>query len=535
MNMLGKRSQISHSDEASLVMSSLGGDRDAFCEIVSRYQNLLCSLAYSSVGDLKHSEDIAQEVFVEAWKKLDTLREPEKLKSWLCGILRFKVSRYRRKERRQPLTSAEELEVDSHQSSAHGMLEDVAIKEQEQALLWQALDKMDASYREPLVLFYRENQSAEQVAQELELTLDTTKQRLSRGRKLLKQAMITFVEESLAKTKPGAGFTAGVLAAISGIAPPQAKAAVWGAGATGLWSHLLAILASVAAFSGFISSFFGLRAGLDQARTQQERKQTIIGAALFLLVAIAYVLGLFGLMQLASAKGANTAIYAVFSQLLVLAFVVIYVFLVVYLFNDIARLREQERIFNPQAFVRKVDQKSSSLRQYKTRLALFGVPLIHFQLGTPEVGDKPAYAWIAGGAYAKGLLFAWGGMAIAPISVGIISVGFITVGAVGIGILGTGTVAIGIISFGASAIGYKAYASLSALGWESAFSNGFSMALDAAIGRFAFAAQVNNKQASEIVNVILFGQSHQWILAGITLLVLVPAIWYSNKVRQRMR
>ena len=81
MNIFKNRTQIINSSDAALVMASLGGDRDAFCEVVTRYQNLLCSLAYSSVGDLKYSEDIAQETFVEAWKKLDTLREPEKLKS----------------------------------------------------------------------------------------------------------------------------------------------------------------------------------------------------------------------------------------------------------------------------------------------------------------------------------------------------------------------------------------------------------------------------------------------------------------------
>ena len=49
--LFGKRS-TAHTDDATLVMYSLGGDRDAFCEIVSRYQNLLCSLAYSAVGDI---------------------------------------------------------------------------------------------------------------------------------------------------------------------------------------------------------------------------------------------------------------------------------------------------------------------------------------------------------------------------------------------------------------------------------------------------------------------------------------------------
>ena len=120
MSIFTKRNPIAAANDTALVMSSLGGDRNAFCEIVTRYQNLLCSLAYSAVGDIKHSEDIAQEVFVEAWKKLDTLLDPEKLKSWLCGILRFKVSHYRRKEQRQPLKDAQELDEKDFNESGEG-------------------------------------------------------------------------------------------------------------------------------------------------------------------------------------------------------------------------------------------------------------------------------------------------------------------------------------------------------------------------------------------------------------------------------
>ena len=153
MSIFRKRNTKIKTNDANLVMLSLGGDRDAFCEIVSRYQNLLCSLAYSSVGDIKYSEDIAQESFVEAWKKLDTLKDPEKLKAWLCGILRFKVSRFRRKEGNQPTKGASELEAHDVHDLNNEQMEDVAIREQEQALLWQTLNQMDDTYREPLILF----------------------------------------------------------------------------------------------------------------------------------------------------------------------------------------------------------------------------------------------------------------------------------------------------------------------------------------------------------------------------------------------
>lgn len=535
MTIFTKKHSIDNADDAALVMYSLGGDREAFCEIVTRYQNLLCSLAYSSVGDLKYSEDIAQEAFVEAWKKLDTLRDPEKLKSWLCGILRFKVSHFRRKEKHHSSNTSHELDADDSLNTSPLNMDEDAILKQEHALLWKTLDRMESTYREPLILFYREQQSVERVAFELDLSEDNVKQRLSRGRKLLKRSMSSLVEEALNKSKPGIGFTAGVLTAISTISPP-AKAAIFGAGAAKTSSifKLATVLTVLASFSGVISAFFGLRASLDQSRTQEERMQAFKTVGLFFLFAILYVAAMFGLRQIALSTNTNLELLAIVSQFVVLGFVVSYFILISRMFKNMRALRARQRIFHPEAFLREADQKNAKQREYKSRVKLFGIPLVHFQFGMPEHHDKPAYGWIAGGSKAYGLIFAWGGVAIAPISVGILAVGVFGIGAIGIGLFGIGTVAIGVIAFGASAIAYKAYASLSALGWESAFSNGFSIAFDAAIAPIAFASQVNNEKAAEIINLTLLDLSYQWVLAAIAILVIVPAAWHARKVRQRM-
>jgi hypothetical protein len=126
-------------------------------------------------------------------------------------------------------------------------------------------------------------------------------------------------------------------------------------------------------------------------------------------------------------------------------------------------------------------------------------------------------------------------VAIAPVSVGIISYGIFTIGAVGIGIFSASAVAVGIVGFGSAAIGYKAYSSLSSLGWESAFSNGFSIAKDAAIGPIAFAQEVNNEAAAQLSNLTTLGNVYQWVLATIAILVIIPSIWHSTKVRKRMK
>ena len=90
--------------DAELVIQTREGNREAFGQIVSRYQTLICSLAYSATGSLGQSEDLAQETFITAWKHLRHLREPGKLRAWLCGIARNRISNCLRREGRGPFT-----------------------------------------------------------------------------------------------------------------------------------------------------------------------------------------------------------------------------------------------------------------------------------------------------------------------------------------------------------------------------------------------------------------------------------------------
>jgi hypothetical protein len=248
-----------------------------------------------------------------------------------------------------------------------------------------------------------------------------------------------------------------------------------------------------------------------------------------------FVAGLFGLRQIALEPYGNIGFLVILSQVLVVAFIAGYGVMTARLLKGMRALRTAERLRRPDLFASTDDQPGSRKGEYKSRLAFLGLPLVHVKFAMPEEGDKPAVGWIAAGDRAYGLLFAWGGFVVAPISVGIVSCGLFTVGAVGFGLIGMGTVGIGLLGIGASAIGYKAYGSLSAMGWESAFSQGFSIAKEAAIGPVAYAEQINNELAASILDLSMADQSYAAILGFITILVIVPVVWYARVVRKRMR
>jgi len=70
----------------AVVEASRTGDKQAFGRIVSAYQGLVCSVAYSLTGDLQRSEDIAQEAFLAAWQRLRAGQLPE-IETYAFGLI----------------------------------------------------------------------------------------------------------------------------------------------------------------------------------------------------------------------------------------------------------------------------------------------------------------------------------------------------------------------------------------------------------------------------------------------------------------
>jgi RNA polymerase sigma factor (sigma-70 family) len=519
--------------DADLVASSLAGDREAFGQIVERYQRLLCSVAYSATGQLSESEDLAQESFLEAWRQLRSLREPEKLRAWLCGILRFKISRLHRSDRREPVSQAESLEHAEHITSGDEPAPSHAINNEEQAILWSALERVPETYREPLVLYYREHCSIEHVAAALDLSEDAVKQRLSRGRKILQERVLSFVEGALSRSTPGRVFTLGVLAALPAMAP--AKAAGLGAAAAsgGFVAKSAGLAALLASSSGAVSAVLSLRTGLDQSRTSRERRAVVKATAVLLFGALGLLGFLYLLCALAIRQPGLGPIYAWTSQGMVMAFVLGLPVGFLKFMRRMRTVRSEERRRHPELFRDPRDQVGSSASEYRSRWSFLGIPLVHVRFSTPDDGAPPVFAWVAGGDRAYGLLAAWGGCAVAPFSIGVFAVGIFALGSVSVGVISLGTAGVGLLAIGCMAVGVQAYGWLSALGWQSAQGGGFSIAWLAAEGPVAFAQYANDSVARQILANPSSEQTHMIVLIVIAVLSVVPIAYYSRAVRQR--
>lgn len=293
-------------NDAELVEQSLAGDRQAFGQIVARYQSLVCALAYSATGSRSHSEDLAQETFLTAWRKLRDLQEPGRLCAWLCGIARNVIHGDLRRLGRQPAHDAATLEAAPEMASAEPLPTAQAVSNEEMAILWREVGRLPETYREPLILFYRDHKSVEHVAQALELTPDAVMQRLSRGRRLLQERMLEFVETTLARTNPGPQFTLQVQAAIPflvGVGPVVAASTAAKGGAAAKGGVLGFLLAWVAPLIGVFAAIGISWAEIAHAPTMRERRFVARWMLVLWLSVVGFVVALPTVSRLAWAAG----------------------------------------------------------------------------------------------------------------------------------------------------------------------------------------------------------------------------------------
>jgi len=523
-------------DDASLVARSLAGSPDAFGGIVSRYQALICSVAYSSTGSLSRSEDLAQETFLTAWKDLRSLREPARLRPWLCGIARNLVNNSRRRESLEPATSAEPLESAAEAPAEQPLATEQAISREEEAILWRSIERIPETYREPIVLFYREHQSVEKVAFSLGLSEDVVRQRLSRGRKLLHEQVLAFVEGALERTSPGEAFTLGVVSALPAFSASATAAAVAATAAKGTaLAKAAGLLAAFTALIGLatslLSGYAGVRASLNVMRTARERALLFRQLKVAIAVAVFFVGAVFALiLPMRFWSNYPNALVALGIALLV-GYSGAQVLMMWRFTRETRVVRAAAQELEPERFTEKQRASNGRAFEYRSRAKLLGIPLVHIRYTPPHEDSGPALGWIAVGDRAVGVLFALGAMAAGTVSVGSVAVGVVAVGGASLGVISLGGTAFGVLALGTMAAGVFALGAF-AFGWTGA-SGAIAVAHTFALGRVALGEHPNDEAA------LVFASQHHVatvfysLLALCFLLAVLPTAFIAWRTRRR--
>ncbi|MBC7366645.1 MAG: RNA polymerase sigma factor [Undibacterium sp.] len=467
-------------NELELLSLAREGDQAAYGRLVSRYQTLVASLAYSICGDFARSQDIAQEAFIAAWRQLGTLNDPSKFKSWLCGITRNLGHNFIRQQTRRSEQTHASPETTLESASETPGPHEQAVTREEAIIVWRALEQLPENYREPLVLFYREHQSVERVAAALDLSEETVKQRLSRGRGMLRAQMEHLVERSLGFTTPGALFTTAVLGALPALATPLLVAGAASVTAKSGAAAKAALSLSTFIWLGapliqFVTIFIGRREALRFTSSPDDRRfikrlwvalgavgmlSTLSGAA-FIMLMKTHPDPLSEWRGVARAV-LNVVLFLVLASLLIIA---LWAYRPLVAWNRTIRLPD-----NASPWRKRFWMGPDRARVYRSRLTLLGLPLLDIRFGhspqEPFVRGT-ARGWIALGDTAHGVILAVGGVAIGGIAIGGCAIGGLSLGALTFGLAAFGGLAVGGITSGLAGFGYVT-SSLLAMGFETA-------------------------------------------------------------------
>lgn len=484
-------------DDAECVRLSFAGKREGFKRIVAQYQSLICSLTYSATGSLRESEDVAQETFFVAWRRLKELREAEKLRPWLCGIARNLISNTLRRQEREPTHGAESLEDVHSVRASEASPSEAAVNSEEAAILWRSLERIPELYREPLILFYREHQSSERVAAALDLSVETARQRLSRGRKLLQEEVAAFVEGALQRSAPGLPFTAGVLSALP-MAASSAGATALAISAKGggiLKATVVggAGLMFAPLLGGILGGYIRCRVLLGAAQSEGERWRLKKGLRRVLttsLIALGVLLPtmIFGRKFMVQV---HPWVFVAFLNSVFAAYAA-----AVFAFWRWERRLQAHIGEHNLAAPPPSPKRWRHGFSYRSRISFLGLPLVnlHF-VGDEMKKQETVRGWIAGGGRPIGGLFAFGpGVAIAPIA--------ISMGSFAIGLLAVGPLALGAFAYGAFAEGWEA-AGAWVVGWKAAL-GGFVTAWEFAVGGTMHALHAGDAAAQQFFRQELF-------------------------------
>ena len=290
-------------DLESLVTAAAAGDRDAFGRIVTATSGLVSSISLAILRDVDISRDVAQDVFLAAWRDLRKLRNPASFLPWLRQLARNRahhVLRSRVRARRHEADAATDDYLQLINDPKPNAAAQLVAREEAEALA-SALDALPTDTREVLTLFYREGQSVAQVAALLDVTEDAVKKRLSRARATLRQALLDSVGRTLSTTAPGAAFTTVVLSGLTVAAPATASASVLavsqGATNAGIAAKLFLLVASVlpGAVGGVAGVLGGTRHLTREARDDDERRAVrhfrLVASLMVVLFALAFPIG----------------------------------------------------------------------------------------------------------------------------------------------------------------------------------------------------------------------------------------------------
>ena len=195
-------------EDGHIIQKCLDGDAAAFGLLVDKYKGSVYALAYAKLGDFHDAQDMTQEVFLKAYRKLRTLKRWDKFLSWLYAITSNSCKDFLRSKSSRP---DEEYVADQEQERLAKISIDAHNEDELHQTLRDALAELPEIHRQVLSLHYLGGLSCKEIAQFLGASPHAITMRLSRARAKLRKEMLTMMRTSFDSQKLHSGFTLNIV------------------------------------------------------------------------------------------------------------------------------------------------------------------------------------------------------------------------------------------------------------------------------------------------------------------------------------
>ena len=207
-------------DDVQLIHKVLSGDDEAFTTLVRKYQKSVHALAWRKVGDFHFAEDITQDVFLQVYKKLSTLKNPNQFAGWLYVIANRLCKNWNNKNK-SAVKSLEEVSVLEMQSMSYDRYisdkNEKAGSERRLKIVKKLLEKLPESERTVMTLYYLGEMTAKEIGNFLGVSVNTITSRLNRARKRLEKEEELLVQEILGGVRIPDGLTENIARKVSDV------------------------------------------------------------------------------------------------------------------------------------------------------------------------------------------------------------------------------------------------------------------------------------------------------------------------------
>ena len=178
-------------NDNELISKVLRGDQQAYAGLVNRYQNYVFTLALRFTKNREDAEEVSQDIFIKAYRALADFRGASKFSTWLYTIVNTTCITFLRKKRLEvhSLDNEKVFEVADNQDS--GMRANLVEQKSRMAMVNNAIKMLGTDDAEVITLFYKGEQTLEEIARILGVEANTVKVRLHRARARLKEKMET--------------------------------------------------------------------------------------------------------------------------------------------------------------------------------------------------------------------------------------------------------------------------------------------------------------------------------------------------------